>query len=225
MRFAGRSFFEEIPGRIRSQAGDKSPLTRIALSCEVCAWMQWHGGCGRARGMSCRVAWRKLSRPGLIEQPRRHTLRHRASMGSGLVRSCNNAFSQFHDPAKYCSLNRLSRTLSWATKASAQEVRANSRGACLAVLKGHGGAGGSWALAWARPFTRARVPGAAVTAWRGATDQRQFAGPFDAGRGGFAPGAHTGAPGSPGGVPRIHCVARWMRNRLRKSTHGANLPS
>ena len=49
----------------------------------------------------------------------------------------------------------------------------------------HGGAGGSWALAWARPFTRARVPGAAVTAWRGATDQRQFAGPFDAGRGWF----------------------------------------
>ena len=50
----------------------------------------------------------------------------------------------------------------------------------------HGGAGGSWALAWARPFTRARVPGAAVTAWHGATNQWQFAGPFDAGRVGRA---------------------------------------
>ena len=41
----------------------------------------------------------------------------------------------------------------------------------------------------------------------------------------FAPGAHTAVPGSPEGVPRIHWVARLVRNRICKPTHGPGLRS
>ena len=51
------------------------------------------------------------------------------------------------------------------------------------VCASRGGAGGSLGACLGPPVHSCPSAGAAVTAWRGATDQRQFAGPFDAGRG------------------------------------------
>jgi Domain of unknown function (DUF4338)/Transposase Tn5 dimerisation domain/Transposase DNA-binding len=69
MLVVGRDFSEDILSRIRTRVLDEPTLTRTALSREVCGWMEWRGGDGRPKDMSCRVALLKLSRRGLIELP------------------------------------------------------------------------------------------------------------------------------------------------------------
>jgi hypothetical protein len=69
MLVAGRDFSEDILARIRTRVLDDPTLTRSALSREVCGWLQWQGGDGRPKDVSCRVALLKLDRRGLIELP------------------------------------------------------------------------------------------------------------------------------------------------------------
>jgi len=69
MLVAGREFSEDILSRIRRRVADEPTLTRSALSREVCGWLQWHGGDGRPKDVSCRVALLRLARRGLIELP------------------------------------------------------------------------------------------------------------------------------------------------------------
>ena len=69
MLVAGRDFSEDILARIRTRVLDDPTLTRSALSREVCGWLQWQGGDGRPKDVSCRVALLMLDRRGLIELP------------------------------------------------------------------------------------------------------------------------------------------------------------
>jgi hypothetical protein len=69
MQVVGREFSEDILSRIRQRVAEEPTLTRTALSREVCGWLQWHGGDGRPKDMSCRVALLKLARRGVIELP------------------------------------------------------------------------------------------------------------------------------------------------------------
>ena len=90
-----------------------------------------------------------------------------------------------------------------------------------------GFAGGSAGVACAgQPgYIRTSVPGAAVMSWRSATNQRQFAGPFDTGRGRAAPACNGRARESSVRLPWLHWPLRLRRSRLRKSTQGSTLPS
>src|ERR1700752_2224268 len=69
MLVAGRDFSEDILSRIRRRVVEEPTLTRTALSREVCGWLQWHGGDGRAKDVSCRGGLLRLARRGLIELP------------------------------------------------------------------------------------------------------------------------------------------------------------
>ena len=61
---AGRDFSENILSRIRRRVVDEPTLTRSALSREVCGRLQWQGGDGRPKDVSCRVALLRLARRG-----------------------------------------------------------------------------------------------------------------------------------------------------------------
>jgi hypothetical protein len=65
----GRAFSEEILSRIRELVQTTPTLSRMALSREVCRWLDWRSPSGRLQEMSCRKALAKLERAGLIRQP------------------------------------------------------------------------------------------------------------------------------------------------------------
>jgi hypothetical protein len=68
MHLLGRTFTSAIIERIRAAVVEPG-LTRSALSRRVCGWLDWFGGDGRAKEVSCRKALVELERRGLITLP------------------------------------------------------------------------------------------------------------------------------------------------------------
>src|SRR5215210_5676130 len=68
MVVCGQEFTPELLGRI-SELIAQAPLSRRALSRQVCAWLNWRGRDDRLKQMSCRVALGKLARAGALTLP------------------------------------------------------------------------------------------------------------------------------------------------------------
>ncbi|MGH8346703.1 MAG: Druantia anti-phage system protein DruA [Pseudomonas sp.] len=69
MQYCGRPFTASDIELIRTLIGASPPLTRAALSREVCERLGWRGAAGRLKDMSCRVALLRMQAHGLITLP------------------------------------------------------------------------------------------------------------------------------------------------------------
>ena len=67
-KIAGR-FTEEIVKRINAYVKRGKGLTRSKLSRKVCEWVKWKGINGEAKEVSCRIAFLKLHRKGIVDLP------------------------------------------------------------------------------------------------------------------------------------------------------------
>jgi hypothetical protein len=52
----GRTFSQEVLGRICAVVRAEPDISRRQLSLRVCEWMNWHNAAGRAQEMSARKA-------------------------------------------------------------------------------------------------------------------------------------------------------------------------
>lgn len=69
MEACGQRFTPEVVGRIEAMATADPSLSRRALSRQVCEWLGWRSANGRLKEMSCRVAFKRLERQGVLRLP------------------------------------------------------------------------------------------------------------------------------------------------------------
>lgn len=63
----GREFSPELIARLSQQARG---LSRRALSCQLCQWLNWRGPSGRLQTLNARIALKRLQNSGLIDLPK-----------------------------------------------------------------------------------------------------------------------------------------------------------
>lgn len=69
MFICGQEFTEDIIQRIQITVNAQPELSRLALSRQVCEWLNWRSPNGKLKDMSCRVALLSLERRGIIQLP------------------------------------------------------------------------------------------------------------------------------------------------------------
>src|SRR6266705_3841571 len=80
----GQDFSHEVLRRINAAVRARPQGSRAELARQVCEWLSWRTEDGRAKGMNCRVALRRLAERGLIQLPApRRTVRFSPSSFAG----------------------------------------------------------------------------------------------------------------------------------------------